>query len=414
MAKTITPLNDQLIKKAKAKDSSYTLADGQGLHLLIKPTGSKLWEFIYISPTTNKRRKTSLGNYPIMTLKNARLMREEFKKAILDGIDPIEKKQADKIKLKEKQEQSNHTIEKILTRFFEIKQHNKSLKDITIAKAKGRLENHIFPFLPKKEKTIIHDITFEMIVKILKRLEDDSKLETLDRIKRLLVDVYKFAYTENIIKNAELFAKLELKTFKKLSKADVKNHPTLTDINEVKELLNNINNYQGEIYTKYALLLSIHTAQRQGSIISAKWENIDFENAIWTIPAERMKMKREHLLPLSSQVIEILKELKKHSGRYTYLFPNVQHSNSHMSNNTVNTALRRMGYTNEQIVAHGFRAMFSTICNDNISEHQIGYEFIEKALAHQEKNEVREVYNRAKNLKEIRKLMQWYSDFLIS
>ena len=174
-----------------------------------------------------------------------------------------------------------------------------------------------------------------------------------------------------------------------------------------------MNNYQGEITTKYALLLSIHTAQRQGSIISAKWEHIDFENRLWKIPAERMKMKREHQLPLSNQVIEILKELKKHTGTEIYLFPNSQHKNRHMSNNTVNNALRKMGYTKEQIVAHGFRAMFSTICNDNVSEHKISYEFIEKALAHQEKNEVREVYNRAKNLKEINKLMQWYSQYII-
>ncbi len=336
----MSKLNATQIKNIKVQDKEFTLNDGDGLHLLIKPNGNKIWEFRYTAPLTSKRRKISFGKYPSISLAEARLKRQETLKLLSEEIDPIEKKQADKIKLQEKQEESNHTVENILHRFFEIKQHNKSLKDITINKAKGRLENHIFPFLPKKEKTIIHDITFEMIVKILKRLEDDNKLETLDRIKRLLVDMYKFAYTENIIKNADLFAKLELKTFKKLSKADVKNHPTLTDINEVKKLLNDINNYQGEIYTKQALLLSMHTAQRQGSLISAKWENIDFENAIWTIPAERMRMKREHLLPLSTQVIEILKELKQHSGKNQYLFPNVQHNGSHMSNNTVNTALR--------------------------------------------------------------------------
>lgn len=400
------------VKTAKAKEKNYTLSDGQGLQLLIKTNGAKLWEFRFTSPAISKRRKTSFGTYPTVSLLDARIKRNEALKQITNNIDPIQNKHIEKEKIKEEAKNKSYTIEYIMDKYLELKQHNKKLKDITINKARSRLENHIFEHLPKKEKTLIYDITFSMLVKILESLEVQNKLETLDRVKRLLVDIYKYAYTENIIQDTETFAKLEIKIFKKLSKGDVKNHPTLTDIKEIKTLLNAINNYQGELITRYALLISIHTAQRQGSIISAKWENIDFKNKIWIIPAERMKMKREHHLPLSKQVIKILEILQQFTGKEIYLFPNSQHKNRHMSNNTVNTALRRMGYTKAQIVAHGFRAMFSTICNENISEHGINYEFIEKALAHQEKNEVREIYNRAKNLKEINKLMQWYSNFL--
>lgn len=412
MPKIITPLNAKQVKEAKPKDKNYTLSDGQGLQLLIKTTGSKLWEFFYTSPIAQKRRKTSFGTYPTVSLQNARIKRNDALDKIIQGIDPIEEKLKVKEEQKRKKLYKTHTIESIVDKYLDLKQHNKKLKDTTINKARGRLENHIYTFLPYKEQTIIHEISYDMLVTILERLEKDGKLETLDRVKRLVIDVYKYAYTENIIQDTDLFAKLEIKTFKKLSKADVKNHPTITDIKEIKTLLNKINNYQGEVITRYALLISIHTAQRQGSIISAKWEHIDFEKEFWTIPAERMKMKREHVLPLSKQVIQVLKELQQHTGNEIYLFPNTQHKNRHMSNNTVNQALRTMGYTSEQIVAHGFRAMFSTICNENISEHKINYEFIEKALAHQEKNEVREVYNRAKNLKEISKLMQWYSNLL--
>ncbi|XOB60908.1 tyrosine-type recombinase/integrase [Campylobacterota bacterium DY0563] len=406
-------LNATQIKSLKPKDKDYSLSDGQGLQLLIKKSGSKLWEFRYTSPVTLKRRKTSLGTYPTVSLLDARTKRNDYLKLISNNIDPIETKREEKEKIKEESKKTIYTLEYIVDKYLDLKQHNQKLKDITISKAHGRLENHIYKYLPKKEKTLIFDISFKMLINILERLENENKLETLDRIKRLLIEVYKFAYTENIIKDTETFAKLEIKTFKKVSKADVKNHPTLTDINEIRNLVEKMNNYQGEVITKYALLLSVHSAQRQGSIISAKWEHIDFDKKLWIIPAERMKMKREHILPLSNQVIQILKELKRHTGNEIYLFPNSQHKNRHMSNNTVNNALRKMGYTKEQIVAHGFRAMFSTICNDNISEHNISYEFIEKALAHQEKNEVREVYNRAKNLKEIGKLMEWYSKFII-
>lgn len=413
MPKVVTPLSDSKIKNAKAKEKDYVLSDGNGLHLLIKVNNSKLWECVYNSPTTLKRRKISFGKYPDTTLLKAREERDILKREIKDGIDPIEKRKMIKDEIEQKEDGDKLTIGKVAKDAFELKKHNKKLKEETIDRAYSRLENHYFKYLPKNDKTSIFDITYKDTVKILQRLETIGKLSTLDRVKRLLINVFKYAYTEDILKDTELFAKLEIKNFKKLSKSDIKNRPTIVNPDEIGELLNSIHNYKGELLTKYALLLSIHTAQRQGNIISARWDNINLETKLWTIPSENMKMKREQVLPLSDKVVLFLKELKTHNSTNDYLFPNTWNNNNHMSPNTINDALQRMGYTKDRIVAHGFRAMFSTLCNDNISEHNINYEFIEKALAHQEKNEVRDVYNRANNLKEIKILMNWWSDYIV-
>jgi len=412
MPKIVTPLSDRKIKEAKPKEKNYVLSDGQGLQLLVKTGGSKLWEYVYLNPLTKKRRKTSFGTYPTISLKKARDKRSEIKELLLEGVDPIDLKKNIKEEQKDIEESNKQTIGKVVDEFFLLKQHNKKLKDITVEKAKARLENHFYAYLPQKENTSIFDITFNLTVEILNKLENVNKLETLDRVKKLIIEIFKYAYTENIISDTELFAKLEIKTFKKLTKADVNNHPTLTDPKEIGQLLKSIHTYEGEITTKYALLMSMYTAQRQGSIITAKWSDINFEDKLWTIPSQSMKMKKEHILPLSNQVIDMLELLKQFTGNDVYLFPNVRGNSGHMSNNTVNNALRKMGYSKERIVAHGFRAMFSTICNDHISEHNISFEFIEKALAHQEKNQVRDVYNRAHNLKEIGKVLQWYAHYL--
>ena len=405
-------LNATQLRFIKSEEKDFTLSDGEGLQLLVKKSGIKLWEFRFTSPISQKRRKTSLGSYPKTSLAAARSKKNELLLLLSQNIDPIEKTKQEKQEKIIEEEKKIYTIEYIVEKYFILKQHNKKIQDNTMEKARGRVSNHIYAHLPKKGNTSIYNITFELMVDILSKLESVGKLETLDRTKKIMIEVFKYAYTENILKEIDLFAKLELKTFKRLTKADIRNHPTISDISTIAQLLKDMRVYDGEIYTRYALLMSIYTAQRQGSLISALWSDIDFKNKVWVIPAMRMKMKRAHILPLSKQMIKILKDLYQYSGTNKYLFPNTQHENSHMSNNTVNSALRKMKYPKELIVAHGFRSMFSTICNEHISDHNISFEFIEKALSHQEKNQIREVYNRAKNLKELKTLMQWYADFL--
>jgi integrase len=241
-------------------------------------------------------------------------------------------------------------------------------------------------------------------------LEKVNKLETLSRIKRALVGIFKFAYTEGIIKDTEIFGKLELKTFK--IQKDIKQNPTLTEQSDIKNLYNSILSYKFGIITKYALLLTIHTAQRQGAIITAKWIDIDFDNKIWCIPSDNMKMKKEHNLPLSDEMIDYLKELYSLTGTGKYLFPNQQHSNRHMSENTVNNAIRKMGFSKEEQTAHGLRAMFKTICKENQEKHNLNNEFVEMVLAHKTAGAVEQTYNRAKNIEDMRKIVSWWSEYL--
>ena len=407
----INILKAEQVKALSYTDAKKSLNDGGGLRIIVKPDNRKIWEFKYTFDGI--RRVTAFGSYPNVSLAGARAKAKQFRDLIEQNINPIEKNKEVRQKQKEEQLKKEHTIEKIVNDYLELKQHNKKLKDITIAKAKGRLENHFYNQLtPYKNKTVIHDITFNKVVNLLKKIEDENKLETLFRVKILIIEIFKYAYTEGIIKDTEIFAKLELKTFKTQSKADRRNNPTLTKQDDIQRLYNEILNYKYGVLTKYALLMSIHTAQRQGSIISAKWCDINLDDKVWIIPASQMKMKKEHILPLSDKLVEILKELKEMGISNNYLFPNTQHLNAHMSNNTVTSALRKMGFTKEEQTAHGLRAMFKTVCKENQEEHNLKNEFVERVLAHKTAGNVEEAYNRADNLKEMRLIANWWSDYL--
>jgi len=422
MARMVVPLSDKKVSSAKPKDKNYTLADGHGLQLLIKTNGSKLWEFIYKSPITHKRRKAGLGSYPKLKLIEAREKRTEYQTLINSAIDPIDHFKKIKDEAKEQDKNKIYTIEKVSNDFFELEKNNKGLKEDTIKLSKSRLNNHLFTYLPKKEKTHIKDITYNDTVKALEKLEKINKLETLSRVKLIIIKVFKYAYTESIIKDTELFSKLELKTFK--LKTTVKNNPTLTKKEDIKKLYEDMLFYKNSIIVRYLLIFSIHTAQRQGSIITAKWCDIDFDKKLWVIPRENMKMKKEHTLPLSNITIKYLKELLKVTGNNEYLFPNSQINKTrnkypHISNNTVTNALRVMGYTKEQQTAHGLRAMFKTVCKENqekvIDENNhkiLENEFVEKVLAHKTDGTVEGAYNRANNIEDMRKVVNWWSSYL--
>lgn len=387
-----------------------SLNDGAGLRLVVKHDNTKVWKFIYTFKGI--RKDTSLGTFPKVSLAGARIKAKEFRELIENNIDPLENKKQQKEIQKETKKQKQHQINIIIDRYFEVTQHNKGLAESTVIKTKERLKNHFYLHLKEKEKTIIHNISFDDIVKALQILEKDNKLETLSRIKRVIVNVFKFAYTENIIKETEIFGKLELKTFK--VQKEIRENPALTKQEDIKKLYNSILTYKHGIITKYALLLTIHTAQRQGSIKMAKWSHIDFDNKIWNIPAENMKVKKEHNLPLSNQMIDYLKELYLISGTNEYLFPNQQYKNKCMSENTVNNAIRKMGFTNEQQTAHGMRAIFKTVCKENQEKHNLNNEFVEMVLAHKTAGAVEQVYNRAKNIEDMRIIIKWWSDYLES
>ena len=408
--KTINILKAEEIKALKFSNdgNKNSLNDGAGLRIIVKQDNTKIWKFIYTFQGI--RKDTSFGTFPKVTLAGARIKAKEFRELIENNIDPLENKKEQKQLQKETKKQKQHQIYIIIDRYFEVTQHNKGLAESTVNKTKERLKKHFYLHLKEKEKTIIHNISFDDIVKALQILEKDDKLETLSRIKRVIVNVFKFAYTENIIKETEIFGKLELKTFK--VQKDIRENPALTSKEDIKKLYNSILVYEYGIITKYALLLSIHTAQRQGSIRRAKWSDIDFDSKIWNIPAENMKVKKEHNLPLSSQMIDYLKELYLLTGTNQYLFPNQQYKNKYMSENTVNNAIRKMEFTKDQQTAHGLRAMFKTVCKENQTKHNLNNEFVERILAHKTEGAVEGAYNRAKNIEDKRKIVNWWSDYL--
>lgn len=417
MARTVVPLTDTKIKNSKAKEKDFTLPDGNGLHLLIKINNTKLWEFIYTSPTTLKRRKTSFGNYPQTTLKIARDKRQDYHKLISQGIDPIDYLKTIKDEIKSKQIKQTDYIEKISNNYLVIKKKNKNLKEITIEKATNRLKSHFYPHLTKNEKTVIHEISFENIIKLLKILEKKNLLETLFRVKILIIEIFKFAYSQGIIKETDIFAKLELYNFRTQHRSEIKNNPTFTKKEDIKELYKKIVSYHNNLITKYLLIFSIHTAQRQGSIIKIKWEDIDLNEKIWEIPISDMKMRKKHIVPISDVLLNYLKELFILTGDSTYIFPNSQIKSTrnkypHISNNTVTSALRKMGISNNEQTAHGFRAMFKTVCKEHQEEYNISNEFVERILAHKVESDVESAYNRALNIKEMRIITNWWSNYL--
>ena len=416
MARIVKPLTDNQVKGAKPKDKDFTISDGNGLQLLIKTNGSKLWEFLYIRPATQKRGKTSFGVYPNVSLVNARKKRNEYQSLIQNSIDPVEYFKAEKIKIKEIEAKQRNTIKLVSESFFKRELETKHISEIHQKQDISKVYNHFTKYLSKKEDTLINDITFEDTIKILKKLENKNQLETLFRTKIIIIRLFKYAYAENIISSVELFGKLGVYKFKERKKEDIKNNPTYTNKEDIKRLYNDILNYKN-IFTKYLLILTIHTAQRQGTLIKAKWSDFDFSKKLWSIPKEDMKMKKPHIIPLSEILINYLKELYTFTGSGVYLFPNTQitairNKNPYTSNNTATQALRNMGHPKEKQTSHGFRAMFKTVCKEHQQSDNLANEFVERILAHKVDGEVEGRYNRADNIKDMRLILKWWSEYL--
>lgn len=425
MARIVTPLNATKIINAKPgiKDNvttnkDYTLSDGQGLQLLVKMNGKKLWEFYYLSPTTKKRRKTSFGLFHQKhnTLAIARDKRSDYLKLIADGIDPIDYYKSEKENIRREEAKEKHTIKNLIDEYY--KHREDELSEITIKKDKSRVYYNFIDKLPKKEETNIHTLDFETVKTTLLVLEDEKKLETLKKVKSIVLRILKFAFKRDIVDTSELIGKLELYDFKRRPKKLVKNNPTLTKQSDIKRLYNDLLKYENNLITRFLLIFTIHTAQRQGSIITAKWSDIDFKKKLWVIPVQNMKIKiKDHELPLSDITLRYLKELKELTGSGEYLFPNSQLKKTrnkypHISNNTVTKSLRILGYTKEQQTAHGFRAMFKTVCKEYQERENLNNEFVERVLAHKVAGEVESAYNRARNIEDMRRIVNWWSEYL--
>jgi integrase len=399
MARTITALTATQIKQAKPKDKDYKLSDGGGLYLLVTKRKTKLWRMKYIFD--NKEKLLSLGAYPDITLSKARELREQHKTDIANGIDPNAVKKAKKEALQREELKQENTLTKITDEFF--LQIEDSATPKYLKKLRSYYDNHVNAALGNKP---IKEIQRADILSIVDTMQKKGIYESTKKTLNLLERIFKYSiareYAEhNII--ADFDKKIVLK------KKAVRHHPTITDDKTIKLLLNAIDNYQGEIITKYALKIIPYLALRPIELRSMKWEYINFKDRLIIIPADKMKMRLEHIVPITSTVMQFLKELQEHTSDRVYLFPNAIYRDRYMSENTINTALRRMGFSRDEIVSHGFRSMFSTIANE---KSPFNRDVIDTQLAHKVGNSVSQAYNRAKYLDERVQLMQWWSDYL--
>jgi len=405
MSRQTIPLSATQIKNAKPKDKKYKLSDGRGLFLLVNSNGSKLWRFKY--RFNDKEKEYAIGVYPDITLLNAREKREEFRKLIANGTDINELKKQNKQILKTIENKKENTFYKVSQEWLDNYQSDVSENyHIKLGRA---LENYVYSYIKNKA---IDEISRLDIIEILQDLKKKDLQETGKRVFMLLNKIFKYAVTLEYAPH-NIIADIEQRII--LGKRDKKHYPTFTKEKDIKALLQAIDEYSGDYTTKMAMKILPYVFVRSFNIRHCEWAEIDFKNNIWIIPASKMKTKIEFNLPLPPQVIEILEEVKELTGEGKYVFPSFRAKDKPMSDNTLISALRRMGFTKEEFVPHSFRAMFSTIAYENLNEkngHNFTSEVIEALLAHKETNKVKEAYNRSSYKEAMRGLIFWYSNYL--
>jgi integrase len=386
-------LTDKAIQAAKPRVRPYKLADGRGLTLLVNPLGSKLWRFRY--RYDGREKMLGLGSYPDTSAKMAREKREEARKLLAEGADPSRSRQT------EKAARSN-TFEGVSREWLALQMHR--LADNTFAKAVWTLETLVFPHLGSQP---MHKITAGDVLKVLKRIEGRGLGETAHRTRQRISQVCRYAV---VTERAPIDVTASLRGA--LAPVVTTNHAAITEPARIGELLRSIEGYKGQAVTWCALRIAPLVFVRPGELRHAEWSEFELEgeDPKWRIPAAKMKMRDQHIVPLSKQVVKILEELKSLTGHGRYLFPALTTTTRCMSENTVNLALRRMGYSNEEMTGHGFRSLASTCLNEQ------GYhpDLIELQLAHRERNQARAAYNKAQRLPERRKMMQAWADYLDS
>jgi len=385
-------LTSTAIKNAKPGQKPYKLTDGRGMYLLVNKTG-KYFRLDY--RFLGKRRTLALGVYPTVTLSEARTKREEAKKLIAQGIDPVQyKRDAKALQMDE----ATNSFESVSREWFTKNRH--TWTEGHAGSILRRLEANVFPWLGPKP---ISAINAPDLLSTLRRIEDRGAVETAHRIKQTCGQIFRYAIATG---RAERDPSADLKGA--LKPARSRHMAAITDPKQAGELLRAIAGYQGHIITRSALKLAPLTFVRPGELRKAEWREIDLEKSEWRIPAEKMKSRTMHIVPLAKQTRAVLKEIRPLTGRSKYVFPSLRTGRRPMSNNTVLAALRRMGYGKDEMTGHGFRAMASTIL------HEQGWpsDVIERQLAHAERNSIKAADNHAQHLPERRKMMQHWADYL--
>lgn len=381
-------LTEKMISQAKPKEKLYRLSDntGNNLSLEVSPGGGKRWRFRY--RFNGKAKMISLGTYPLVTLKEARARAIEAKKEVEHGTDPSVKK---------KIVQDGNTFQAVAKEWF-----NRFVPTTTPRYSKevwARLERDVFPFIGKMA---LADIDAPTVLSVLRRTEGRGVIITTHKIKSHISQIFKYAIACGLA-----YADPSRDLSPALQSRKSKPMPSIIEPKEVGKLMVAIDGYTGPV-VRSALQLAALTFVRPGELRTAEWEEIDMAAAEWRIPADKMKMKRPHIVPLSTQVLELLKNLKTLTGHSSYLFPSTRTITRPMSDMTVNVALRTLGYAQGEMTGHGFRAM----ANSLLAERGWSVDAIERQLAHVEGNKIRAAYHRSEHLEERRKMMQDWADYL--
>ncbi|PHM73517.1 tyrosine-type recombinase/integrase [Xenorhabdus kozodoii] len=384
-------LTDMTIKRAKPKEKAYTLADGNGLSLLIDTNGSKGWRYRY--QFAGKTKMISLGIYPVVTLNEARTKRDEARKLVANGLNPSEVRKTEKISAANL---IKNTFENITHEWYE-----KRVDRWSAPYAKEMMETFekdVFPYIGNRP---IAEIKPMELMAVLSRMNDRGATEKLRKVRQRCGEVWRYAIVTG---RAEYNPAPDLVSAFAPHK---KEHYSFLTVDEIPKFYKSLNAYTGSFIVKMGMRLQMIIGARPGELRKAEWSEVDFNKAQWEIPATKMKMRRPHIVPLSSQAIDILEQIKPITGQGKYIFQGRNDANKPMSEMALNLLIRRVGYTG-QATSHGFRHTMSTIL------HEQGYpsEWIETQLAHVDKNSIRGTYNHAQYLDGRREMLQWYADYM--
>ncbi|MBS0587086.1 MAG: integrase arm-type DNA-binding domain-containing protein [Proteobacteria bacterium] len=397
---------DVAIRNTKSTDATLRLNDGDGLYLLIKPNGAKWWRLDY--SIGGKRKTLSIGVYPDTGLKAARNKADEARQLVAAGTDPSDVRKASKVQQAKALEADKRiadglpavdSFEEVAREWFA--KFSAEWAPSHADKIIRRLERDIFPWIGKRP---IASITAPELLAALRRIEERGAVETAHRAHQNCGQIFRYAIATG---RAERDPSPDLRGA--LPSVKQTHHAAITDPKAIGGLLRAIDGYQGYFVTKCALRIAPIVFVRPGELRKAEWAEIDLDKAKWNIPAERMKMREPHLVPLSTQAVEVLRELHALTGDGRYVFPGARTNGRPMSDNAILAALRRMGFAKDEMSGHGFRAMARTILDEVL---QVRPDFIEHQLAHAVRDPNGRAYNRTAHLVERRKMMQQWADYL--
>ena len=387
-------LSDTAIRNLKVPSKPTKISDDRGLFLLLTPSGGKLWRFKY--RFDRKERLLALGRYPDVSLAKARERREDARRLLADGIDPNAHR---KIHKEARAESLRNTFETVAREWY-----SRELPVWAPAQAKkmtGILEKDLFPWLGSMAIT---EIKVPKLLEVLRRIEQRGAAEVARRALQCCGQIFRYAIATG---RASVDVTPNLKGA--LSKSKTRHHPAITEPSKVGELMRAIEGYSGTFVVRCALKLGALTFVRPGELRKAEWSEIDLKLGEWSIPAERMKMKEPHLVPLARQALTVLRELHPLTGHGRYVFPGERSHDRPMSENSVNAALRRLGYSTDEMTGHGFRAMARTLIEEKL---KFSPHFIEHQLAHAVRDPNGRAYNRTAHLDARKEMMQKWADYL--